>query len=101
VSTLRKGLYIVLLLLFVLIAAVFAYSNPDPIAVDLGIARFEDVSMALAFSCAFVVGWIFGLVTAGVALLRMAGERHRLKRNLKFAEAEISSLRNLPMHDAN
>jgi hypothetical protein len=31
----------------------------------------------------------------------MAGERRRLRRHLKLAEAEVSSLRSLPLQDAN
>lgn len=100
-SILRKALVVAVLLAFVLVTAVFAYSNPEPIAVDVGIVKFENVSMALAFACAFALGWLFGLISVGVAMLRMASERHRLKRDLKFAEAEISSLRRLPMQDAN
>jgi putative membrane protein len=101
VSTLRKALYVLLLLAFVLIAAVFAYSNPEPISVDIGLVRFDGVSMALAFACAFAFGWVFGLISAGVALLRLVGDRRRLRRDLKYAESELSQLRSLPMHDAH
>jgi len=101
VSTLRKALYIVLIHVLVLIAAVFSYSNPDPISVDIGLMRIDNVSMALAFACAFILGWGFGLMTIGIALLRMVGERHQLRRRLKLAEDELSTLRSLPMHDAD
>ncbi len=100
-SILRKVAVAVVLLAFVLVATVFAYSNPDPIAVDVGFTRFEEVSMALAFACVFALGWVFGLISVGVAVLRMARERQKLKRDLRFAEAEISTLRSLPMQDAH
>ena len=100
-TTLRKLLYVTLLVLLVCVAAVFAYNNPEPVALDVGLARFEDISLTLALACAFGVGWLFGLATAGLALLRMTRERSRIKRALRVAETEVSSLRNLPISDAN
>lgn len=91
----------VALLLMVLIAAVFAYNNPGSLDVDIAFTRFEDVSVALAFAVAFAVGWLAGLLSAGIAVLRMAGERQRLRRKLRLAEAEVSGLRNLPLQDAD
>jgi lipopolysaccharide assembly protein A len=100
-ATLRKLLYSAIAIMLVLAAVLFAYGNPDPISVDIGLIRFESVSMTVAFVCAFALGWLFGLVCAAVALLRMAGEKRQLRRDLRFAEAELSSLRALPLHDAN
>lgn len=100
-SILRKIFVLGLVVLFFAIAAIFAYSNPDPIAVDIGFVRFESVSMALAFACAFALGWLFGLITAAIAVLRMRHERQRLRRDLRIAETEVSTLRSLPMNDAN
>lgn len=100
-ATIRKIALFLSLLVIALLAAVFAYNNPDNIAVDIGFARFEDVSVSLAFVVCFAVGWAFGLLSAGIAVIRMAGERRRLRRELRLAEAEVSSLRSLPLHDAN
>jgi lipopolysaccharide assembly protein A len=99
--TLRRALLVLLVIALALLAAVFAYSNPDPITVDIGIARLEGVSMSVAFACAFGFGWLFGLVCAGTALWRMARDRRRLKRQVRMAEAEISGLRSMPLQDAN
>ena len=49
----------------------------------------------------FVAGWIFGLLCVSVYLLRLVNERRRLRKSLRIAEAEVSSLRNLPMQDAD
>ena len=97
----RKIALFASLLLVVLLAAVFAFNNPGNITVDVGFTRFEEVSVSLAFVVCFAIGWVFGLLSAGVAMLRLAGERRRLRRDLRLAEAEISSLRSLPLHDAN
>ena len=100
-ATIRRLTYVVVAVCFVSVTAILAYSNPDPISLDIGIARFEGVSIPVAFAFAFALGWVFGLICAGLALLRIANEKRQLKRDLRFAEAELSSLRALPLHDAN
>ncbi len=96
----RLALFLALFLV-VLIAAVFAYNNPGSIAVDVAFTRFENVPIAFAFAVALAIGWLFGLLSAGAAVVRMASERRRLRRKLGLAEAEVSSLRSLPLHDAD
>ena len=99
--TLRRAIYFLVLLFLVLVAVVLAYSNPEPVSLDLGIARIDGVSLSVALAGAFAVGWLFGLISAGVALLRMIADRRRLRREIRFAEAELSSLRGLPLQDAD
>jgi uncharacterized membrane protein YciS (DUF1049 family) len=98
---LRRVLLLLLTIAFVLIAAVFAYSNPQPIAVDVGVARLENVSLAVAFIVVFALGWLFGLLTAAFALWRSAAERRRLRRDLRYTETELQSLRAAPVPDAD
>ena len=99
--TVRKTALVFALLLAVLIAAVFAYNNPEQIAIDVGFARIDGVPVPVAFVVCLAIGWVFGLISAGVALMRMSRERRRLRRELKLAEAEVKSLRSLPLHDAD
>jgi len=96
----KLGLFLVLLLV-VLIAAVFAWNNPGTLDVDIAFTRFEGVSIPIAFAVAFAVGWLAGLLSAGLAVVRMAAERRRLRRKLRLTEAEVSSLRSLPLQDAD
>ena len=100
-SSLRKAAVILALFFAVLVAAIFAYNNPDRIAIDLGVVRLESVPVTMAFTVCLAVGWIFGLITAGVAVLRMSAERRQLRRELRLAEAEVKSLRSLPLQDAD
>ncbi len=100
-ATLRRATYFLVLVLLVLVAVLLAYSNPEPVTLDIGITRIENVSMSVALAGAFAVGWLFGLISAGAALLRMMGDRRRLRRDIRFAEAELSSLRGLPLQDAD
>ncbi len=91
--TLRRLAFVAVLIVLMLLAGVFAYSNPEPIAIDVGFRRFEQVSMAAAFTIVLAVGWIFGVLSAALALWRSAGERRRLKQDLKYAEAELNTRR--------
>ena len=87
--TLRRLTFVAVLLLLMLLTGVFAYSNPEPIDVDIGIMRFERVSMAVAFAVVVAFGWLLGLLSAGIALWRSASEKRRLRQDLKYAEAEL------------
>jgi len=100
-ATVRKIVLFLSLLFVALLAAVFAYNNPETVTLDVGFAQLDEVSVALAFTVCFAIGWLFGVITVGLALFRMAAERRRLRRDLRLAEAEVSSLRSLPLQDAN
>jgi len=97
----RRAILIVLLLLVVLVAAVFAFNNPERVSIDLGIVRLDDVPVPLALAITLAVGWILGLLSAGTAMIRISAERQRLRRELRTAESEVKSLRNLPLNDAD
>jgi hypothetical protein len=87
--TLRRLVFVAALLVLMLLTGVFAYSNPEPIDVDVGVMRFEQVSMAAAFAIVLAVGWLLGVLSAGIALWRSAGEKRRLRQDLQYAEAEL------------
>lgn len=100
-DTVRKVVLFLSLLLVALFAGVFAYNNPARVSLDIGFARFENVSIVLGFAVFLGIGWLFGLATMGFALLRVVREKRFLGRELKLAEAEVTSLRSLPLHDAD
>jgi putative membrane protein len=97
----RRLIAFLLVLALVLLAAAFAYNNPEPVTIDTGFARFAGVSLALALVVALAIGWLAGLLTAGLGLWRITSDRRRLRRELKLAEAELRSLRSLPLNDAD
>jgi protein-S-isoprenylcysteine O-methyltransferase Ste14 len=94
--TLRRLAFVAVLVVLMLLTGVFAYSNPDPVDIDVGVIRFEQVSMAVAFAIVLAVGWLFGLLSAGIALWRSAGEKRRLRQDLKYAEAELRTRQTTP-----
>jgi uncharacterized integral membrane protein len=85
----RRLAYATVLISLLLLTGVFAYSNPQPIDVDIGLTRFEQVPMAVAFAIMLAFGWLLGVLSAGLALWRSAGEKRRLRQDLKHAEAEL------------
>jgi uncharacterized membrane protein YciS (DUF1049 family) len=100
-AKLRVILLAVVLTLFVLLTATFAYNNPQPIDVDIGVARLEGVSMTVAFVVVFACGWVFGVLSAALSLVRSANERRRLRKDLRYVEAELATLRETATQDAN
>ena len=94
--TLRRLVFVAVLLVLILLTGVFAYSNPQPIDVDVGLVRFEQVSMAAAFAIVLALGWLLGVLSAGLALWRSAGEKRRLKQDLQYAEAELRTRQTSP-----
>lgn len=88
--------------LIAVIVAVFAFTsvNSGPIVIDL---LFDSVttSVSVAFVVTFAAGWVFGLLCLGFWALKLINERRVLKRALRASESEVSSLRNLPLTDAD
>jgi uncharacterized membrane protein YciS (DUF1049 family) len=97
---LRNLVFFFVLLAILVLATVFAALNPGPLALDLAFTEVE-TQKSLALTLAFAVGWIFGLLCAGLVLLKSLNDRRRLRRSLRLAEAEVSTLRRLPLQDAD
>ena len=95
----KIGVGILVLLVFG-IMLVFTSSNPGFIDLDLFFLTVRP-SIPLAFSITFVIGWAFGLLCTTVFILRLVNERRQLRRKLKSTESEVTSLRNLPLADAD
>jgi uncharacterized membrane protein YciS (DUF1049 family) len=78
----------------------FASVNSGEIDVDL---LFSSVttSIPVAFTVTFAIGWLFGLLCTALWAMRLVRERRQLRRSLKLSESEVSSLRNLPLTDAD
>ena len=95
----RAGL-IVLIILLIVAMFTFTAMNTGEIELDLGfIKRTWPISMTLVGT--FVIGWLFGILCFGIFALRLINERRILRRSLRATESEVSSLRNLPLSDAD
>ena len=95
----RVALFVVLL---VIVVAVFTFTSRNPGAIDIDLAFLEvSTSVPLAFTTTFAVGWIFGVLSMALFAWRLLRERRSLRRSLRVSESEVSSLRNLPLTDAD
>ena len=95
----RIGLAL-LIILIVIVMATFTANNTGMIDIDLAFARVT-TSIPLAFTVTFAIGWLFGILCLGFYALKLVNERRILRRSLRMTENEVSSLRNLPLSDAD
>ena len=95
----RIGLLLLVVLIFIAMV-VFTAGNPGEVAVNILHWEFS-APISLAFTIAFAIGWLFGLVCMGLYALKVANERRMLRRSLRMSENEVSSLRSLPLNDAD
>lgn len=97
---LKRILIGILALLIIVAMFAFASVNSGEIDVDL---LFSSVttSIPVAFTVTFAIGWLFGLLCTALWAMRLVRERRQLRRSLKLSESEVSSLRNLPLTDAD
>jgi uncharacterized integral membrane protein len=95
----RAGLIILIIVLFVLMFT-FTALNTGQIEIDLGFFK-RSFPVSVAFAVTFVLGIIFGMLCMAAFVFRMIKERRILRRSLRVSESEVSSLRNLPLSDAD
>lgn len=97
---LKKAALILLLIVIFGIMVVFSYLNTGEVEVNLAFVSVT-TSVSIAFTVTLVVGWLLGVISMGLYALRLANERRTLRRALRTSESEISSLRSLPLSDAD
>lgn len=96
----RRVLTLIVVVIAVVFAAVFATLNTEIIEVDLLFARYE-LAQSFVIIGALIIGVVLGLAIASLFLLRVTSERRKLRRALSTAETEITSLRSLPLQNAD
>ena len=97
---LKKAGLILLLILIFGVMVVFSYLNTGDVEVNLAFVSVT-TSISIAFTVTLVAGWLLGVVSMGVFALRLVNERRVLRRALRVSESEVTSLRNLPLSDAD
>jgi len=95
----RIGVIALVLVTFVLMAW-FTSINPGEVPIDLAFGTIKP-SIPLALAVTFALGWVFGLLSMVIYSLKQVNERRRLRAALKKSEAEITSLRGLPIDHAD
>ena len=95
----RIGLGVLLLIILVVIFT-FTALNSGSIELDTGFFA-GTYSVTLVLVVTFVVGTVFGMLCMAAFVFRIINERRILRRALRMSESEVSSLRNLPLSDAD
>ena len=92
-----------LLILVILVAiAVFTFSSRNQGTIDIDLAFVEiTASIPVAFTVTLAIGWLFGVLSMGLVVLRLANDRRALRRSLRVSQSEVSTLRSLPLSDAD
>lgn len=95
----RAGL-LVLILVIAVAMATFTAINTGSVEIDLAFAKFTK-PLPLVLTVAFALGWLFGILCMGFFAIKLINERRILRRALRLSESEVSSLRGLPLNDAD
>ncbi len=95
----RVGLIILIVVLFVVMFT-FTALNTGQVELDLGFFK-RGYPISVAFAATFVLGIVFGMLCMTAFVFRLINERRMLRRSLRVSESEVSSLRNLPLSDAD
>ena len=97
---LKKAGLILLLIVIFGVMIVFSYLNTGEVEVNLAFVSIT-TSVSIAFTLTLVAGWLLGVISMGLYALRLVNERRTLRRALRVSESEVSSLRSLPLSDAD
>lgn len=96
----RTFIFVLLLVVFAVIAATFASVNQGPI--DLDLLLFEvKVEKSLALVLTLAVGWILGALSATLLVLKLMRDRRKLRKQARLAEAEADNLRSMPLRNGS
>lgn len=80
----KRILTAVILVAAVALAAFFTWLNPGEIQVDLGLVVL-DAPLGLAVVLALAAGWLLGIFSVLLWVVRIAADRRRLRAELKKA----------------
>ena len=95
----RIGLVVLVLIILVTMLTFTALNSGT---IDLDLAFFAGTyPISVVLVATFIVGIIFGMLCMTAFVFRLVKERRTLRRTLRTSESEVSSLRNLPLSDAD
>lgn len=83
---LKRGIYVLLLAAVLAVAVILALLNGGTVQLDLAFAEVS-LSKPLAFTAVFGLGWLFGLLCAGGALLRRRSSSRKSRQDARGTAA--------------
>ena len=89
-------------LVLIILVATLTFTTLNSGTIDLDLAFFAGTyPISVVLVVIFVVGTIFGMLCMTTFVFHLIKERRTLRRSLRHSESEVSSLRNLPLSDAD
>ena len=89
-------------LVLIILVAMLTFTALNSGTIDLDLAFFAGTyPISVVLVATFIVGMIFGMLCMTAFVFRLVTERRTLRRTLRTSESEVSSLRNLPLSDAD
>jgi len=89
-------------LVLIILVAMLTFTALNSGTIDLDLAFFAGTyPISVVLVATFVVGTIFGMLCLTAFVFRLVKERRTLRQSLRTSESEVSSLRNLPLSDAD
>ncbi len=89
-------------LVLIILVTMLTFTALNSGTIDLDLAFFAGTyPISVVLVATFVVGTIFGMLCLTAFVFRLVKERRTLRRTLRTSESEVSSLRNLPLSDAD
>ena len=89
-------------LVLTILVAMLTFTALNSGTIDLDLAFFAGTyPISVVLVATFVVGTIFGMLCLTAFVFRLVKERRTLRQSLRTSESEVSSLRNLPLSDAD
>lgn len=97
---LKRAALLITILLIAIVVFTFVAKNTGVVTIDLAFATATS-SIAIVITATFVAGALFGFLCMGSYVLRLMTERRSLRRALRATESEVTSLRHIPLSDAD
>ena len=95
---LRTVLLLLLVIVAFLVLLIFSWLNPELIEVDIALAEIT-LRKSQAFAASLVIGWLFGMASMLIIILKLMNDKRRLRKAVRDAEAQVQNLQSLPMSD--
>ena len=97
----RTSIIVLLIVVVVIVMFAFTWRNKVPLDVDLFFYSVPTTCGRGVSRSHLRFGWLFGILCTGAWALKLLNERRSLRRKLKVSESEVTTLRNLPLNDAD
>ena len=97
---LKRVILLILIIVIAILMAPFTAINTGTVDIDLAFAKFTK-PLPLVLTVSFALGWLFGVLGMGFFAIKLVTERRVLRRSLRLSESEVTSLRGLPLNDAD